>query len=82
VLGHWVKNQRQKYKMGAMEESRKSRLQELGFLWDAPFECVQNEKDRRWDAKFEELRGYWAIHRHCNFPLQDRVRRFLLWFRD
>jgi Helicase associated domain len=82
VLGHWVKNQRKKYKTGTMDESRKRRLQELGFVWDTRFECGKNKKDLRWDAKFEELRCYCAVHGHCNVPLQDRVRRFLHWFNN
>jgi Helicase associated domain len=91
ALGHWVKNQRQKYKTGTMDESRKCRLEELGFLWDALCErgkrklstvgqphCdapAQSDADYRWDLKFAELQSYRAAYGHCNVPYNDSVRR-------
>jgi Helicase associated domain len=35
ALGRWVSIQRYNYMIGKLEDERKRRLQELGFLWDA-----------------------------------------------
>jgi Helicase associated domain len=84
VLGHWVSNQRQKYKTGTMEESRKRRLQELGFLWASrPLNGLTqplNEKNAKisqeayWTLKFGELQTYYAKHGDCNVPTVGGVR--------
>jgi hypothetical protein len=74
-----------------MDESRKRRLEELGFLWDALCEDVkrksnaaeqpqqgapeQTDADCRWGLRFAELHSYCAAHGHCNVPYQVSVRR-------
>jgi Helicase associated domain len=94
VLGHWVSKQRHTYKTGTMDESRKRRLQELGFLWDAVCErgkkksnaagqpqlgtAKQTDADYRWDLKFAELQSYRAAYGHCNVPFHDSVRPCVL----
>jgi Helicase associated domain len=82
VLGHWVSNQRQKYKTGTMEESRRRRLQELGFLF-ASNGLTQPlyEKNAKisgeacWTLRFGELQAYYAKHGDCDVPTVGGVRR-------
>jgi Helicase associated domain len=73
-----------------MVDSRKRRLEELGFLWELREGVkrksnaagqpkgdtpVQSDADCRWDLKFAELQSYHAAHGHCNVPYQVSVRR-------
>jgi Helicase associated domain len=96
ALGHWVSTQRQKYKTGTMDENRKRRLEELGFLWAVRCErgkrkynvagqpqhdTPAHDADCTWDVKFAELHSCRGAHGDCNVRFHDSVRRFFSeWF--
>jgi hypothetical protein len=59
-LGIWVGTQRTRQKKGTLSIDRKSRLDEIGFVWD-PLEAA-------WENMFAELKCYADKHGHCNVP--------------
>ena len=59
-LGRWVSNQRSLFRAGTLDETRKGRLEKIGFTWD--------ERDDAWETRFSELVRYKGKHGDCNVP--------------
>ncbi|GBL46118.1 helicase, putative [Sulfuriferula multivorans] len=59
-LGGWVSNQRSLLSTGMLDQSRKARLDEIGFVWDA--------FDDGWEKRFSELTEYKNKLGDCRVP--------------
>jgi hypothetical protein len=59
-LGGWVKLQRELYRNGNLNSKRKSKLGQLGFVW--------NVSMRFWEKRYVQLESYQQEHGHCNVP--------------
>ena len=65
-LGRWVKEQRFQFKKlqtgkdSFMTEERIVKLDSVGFVW-SPFDAL-------WEERFEQLREYQKVYKHCNVP--------------
>lgn len=59
-LDHWVRNQRNRYKIGKLSYSRTQKLERLGFNWGG------SGLVKSWEERFKELLDYQAIHGHLN----------------
>jgi hypothetical protein len=59
-LHSWVTEQRALQNQGELSEDRRTRLDELGFIWRA--------RESAWGAMFAELTHYRDKHGHCNVP--------------
>jgi hypothetical protein len=60
TLASWIGAQRCFRKKNKISRERLTRLNEIGFDWDP--------KQSSWEAMFEELSSYKAIHGDCNVP--------------
>jgi hypothetical protein len=67
-LGSWVDKQRKNFKNGIMDQERKTKLNEIGF--------VVFTRDKDWNLQFTKLRDYYVKHDHCE--LVWAVDRFYL----
>jgi superfamily II DNA or RNA helicase len=67
-LGAWVKWQR--WRKDTLSEERRKRLDELGFVWDAP------EAD--WEEAFSYLKAYKEREGHCRVPSNHTENSFRL----
>jgi len=69
TLGNWVGQQRKQYRLlkegtsSAMTEERIRKLEGIGFEW-----FLRPERPVLWEHRFEELKHYKEIHKHCNVP--------------
>lgn len=67
-LGTWVNKQRMEYKLlmdghkSSMTEERLQALASIGFTW------AKRKGQATWDAKFEQLKEYKALHGDCLIP--------------
>ena len=59
-LGMWVHRQRSTWNKGRLPDTRRERLDALGFVWD-PF-------DAAWEKMFEALVHYKEQYGHCKVP--------------
>lgn len=59
-LGMWTSVQRRSFKNGELSNSRRDRLNEIGFSW--------NKLDTQWDARLKELATYKAEHGDMHVP--------------
>lgn len=59
-LGGWVSNQRSLLSTGMLDQSRRARLDEIGFVWDA--------FDDGWEKRFSELTEYKNKLGDCRVP--------------
>jgi hypothetical protein len=59
-LHGWVTEQRALQNQGELSEDRRTRLDELGFIWRA--------RESTWEGTFAELEHYRDKHGHCNVP--------------
>jgi hypothetical protein len=57
---HFVKQQRDDYRNGNLNLERKSKLDQLGFVWNTSISC--------WEKRYTELESYQQVHGHCNVP--------------
>uniref|UniRef100_A0A7S0HPV7 Helicase-associated domain-containing protein n=1 Tax=Hanusia phi TaxID=3032 RepID=A0A7S0HPV7_9CRYP len=62
-LGVWVAVQRVKSRKGQLRESRKQKLDAIGFRW---------ELHTDWETRVFQLRSFREKHGHCNVPQQLR----------
>ncbi|EKX48482.1 hypothetical protein GUITHDRAFT_105629 [Guillardia theta CCMP2712] len=62
-LGVWVAVQRVKSRKGQLRESRKQKLDAIGFRW---------ELHTDWETRVFQLRTFREKHGHCNVPQQLR----------
>jgi hypothetical protein len=69
-LGHWVHEQRNRYKKGKLEGNRIAMLNELGFQW--------NPHNKRWIDNYNELVAYHAEHGDCNVQKKYEVNNIKL----
>eukprot|EP00547_Thalassionema_nitzschioides_P008024 CAMPEP_0194204884 /NCGR_PEP_ID=MMETSP0156-20130528/4296_1 /TAXON_ID=33649 /ORGANISM="Thalassionema nitzschioides, Strain L26-B" /LENGTH=367 /DNA_ID=CAMNT_0038931011 /DNA_START=181 /DNA_END=1284 /DNA_ORIENTATION=+ len=60
-VGCWLNNQRQSQKKGALNEVRKSRLEEVGVVWDV--------LDEKWDQMYALLKKFKQREGHCKVPV-------------
>jgi hypothetical protein len=57
-LSHsWVETQRKHFKNGVMDQERKARLEEIGF--------VVSVQDNIWNLQFKKLHDFNVKHGHC-----------------
>ena len=61
-LGHWVSDQRARYKSGKLDGERVRRLNEIGFKWDT--------LDIEWDTSFAEYKAYPKRFGRCDTPAE------------
>jgi len=59
-LGSWLNMQRKSKKKGNMNADRKTRLDELGIVWDVEID--------KWERKYQLLRKFYNRERHCKVP--------------
>jgi superfamily II DNA or RNA helicase len=59
-LNIWVKNQRQKFKVGKLSEDRVKKLNSVNFIWNA--------RDFAWMDFYNRLLVFKKQHNHCNVP--------------
>jgi hypothetical protein len=59
-LGQWVHRQREEYLIGNLNFERKSKLDQIGFVWNTSISC--------WELRYAELESYKQVHGHCNVP--------------
>jgi hypothetical protein len=59
-LGHWIRNQRDRYKKGKIHPDRITKLESLGFEWEL--------LDVEWVLNLEKLEIFKAQHGHCRVP--------------
>lgn len=59
-LGVWINRQRQDERKGDLSDVRKTRLNEIGFLW--------NPIDVRWESRYDELRIFISPHKYADVP--------------
>jgi hypothetical protein len=59
-LAGWVKQQRDDYRNGNLKVERKSKLGQLGFVWNATMSF--------WENRYVQLESYHQGHGHCNVP--------------
>ncbi|MEI8375822.1 MAG: helicase associated domain-containing protein [Planctomycetota bacterium] len=71
AVGIWVRNQRQKKRLGTLSEGRIRRLGQLGFVWNA------KNYDKVWQKHFNDLATFKEKHGHCNVPPLSRPHAFL-----
>ena len=67
-LGQWVSNQRQSREL--LPESRRQRLDEIGFVWDV--------LEEGWEEGFHHLRTYAQREGHCRVPRHHEEVGFAL----
>lgn len=63
-LGSWVSVQQRNFQCDKLSESRKARLEEVGF----EFSLLTKLNTEFWDERFEELRAFWQEHGHTWLP--------------
>ncbi len=63
-LGDWISNQREKYRKGKMEETRKARLDSIGMIW---------EKADPWEVRFALAKSYFEEHGDLRIPINYKV---------
>jgi hypothetical protein len=56
-LSGWVETQRNLFKNGIMNQERKARLEEIGFIFFA--------LNNIWNLQFKKLRHFYVKHGHC-----------------
>ncbi len=59
-LGQWVSTQRRAKQLGRINRERISRLEAIGFVWDA--------LSASWEEMFAALQDFKSKHGHCNVP--------------
>ena len=57
-LGEWVRNQRRMEKLGKLDQDKKHRLEQVGFVWDA------RHAQHTWEQSFQKLLAYKQEHGH------------------
>lgn len=73
-LANWVSRHRQLYKKGNLSEDRISKLNEVGFVWDAT-----SDNEAKWNEQFEKLKQYKKEHGHCRVPYNYEDRSLANW---
>ncbi len=68
-LGQWVSEQRTTYTRDKLDKSRKSRLDDLGFVWDT--------RDEAWERRFSEMKEYKEKQGDCKVPFNWPTNRGL-----
>lgn len=63
-LAHWVRNQRNRYRLGKVTYDRVQKLERLGFNWG-----ISHVKS--WDERFQELLEYESVYGHLNVSQVD-----------
>ncbi|TXK37317.1 hypothetical protein FVR03_15530 [Pontibacter qinzhouensis] len=71
-LVSWMERQRLLYKKKQLPPEREHRLQELNFAWDA-----EDDKKKRWELRFRQLKAYWQEHGHSFVPVNFPENRSL-----
>jgi Helicase associated domain len=72
--------QRYQYKLLLAREhstltgERVTALGKLGFVWDS--------HTAAWNERFNELRAYQSLHRHCNVPSTSENRTLAVWIKS
>ncbi len=75
-LGHWVSNQKQRYRIGKLSKDRIKRLNEIGFTWR-----VHSTYD--FDGYVEQLLEYEQIYGHMNVSqLDTKYRKLGRWLNN
>jgi len=73
-LGMWVNRQRSQYRLlqkgekSYIAEERITKLEEIGFRWDALHLARGKVDDPLWNRRYGELIEYKQKHGHCNVP--------------
>jgi len=68
-LQHWVTIQRQAHRRGNMDEERKKKLDDIGFVWKIKNDYTPRKKnDLQWQKGFAKLQEFHEEHGHCNVP--------------
>jgi len=75
-LGCWVREQRSLYNSGKLQESRKERLESLGFIFDgSEAKKVREQSEGKachsWNDKFKLLETFKEKHGHTCVPKQE-----------
>lgn len=69
-LGSWVKNQRQRYTDGILQEDRFVKLNSVGFVWRviAKYERNYPKFEELWNRRYQELVSFKERHGHTRIP--------------
>ena len=59
-LAGFVKQQRDEYRNGHLDLERKSKLGQLGFVWNVTMSF--------WEKRYVQLESYQQVHGHCKVP--------------
>lgn len=65
-LGRWVRAQRTNNTQNTILRERRTRLDDLGFVWRIPM--YGRKADVYWDGMFSRLVTYWEEHGDCQVP--------------
>jgi len=82
-LGSWVGNQRTQYRLlqqgkeSSMTEERISKLEAIGFVWDASHLFLGIVDNEAWDQRYGELIEYKRRHGNCNAPTHYKPNKEL-----
>jgi hypothetical protein len=78
-LARWVKRQRYQYKLlqegkaSTLTEERVAALESIGFVWDS--------QGASWYDRFNDLKTFKFLNKHCNVPHNYRDKRLATWVR-
>ncbi|WP_162052258.1 helicase associated domain-containing protein [Pontibacter pamirensis] len=70
-LGIWVATQRRLEAKGKLQEAKKKRLDQLGFVWGKRVKHkLQSVYDKQWNDNFKKLKAYRQEHGSCQVSLK------------
>ncbi|CAB9507474.1 helicase [Seminavis robusta] len=85
-LVRWAGVQKTNYRTGTLSESRKQRLDLLGFNWDVSLEnanrvaaYTSTKNDERWQEQYLNLVEYRRQEGHCNVPFEYKEKSIGRW---
>jgi len=84
TLGNWVASQRKLEAINQLEEAKKKKLTQLGFVWSSSTQReMQSAYDAQWDLNFERLKIYQQVYGTCqvSVKLNPVLQRWTRWQR-
>ena len=72
-LGTWVANQRKRHNQNKLRADRKTKLEELDFLWGSSgnkrgVQANNKKYDDQWSIMYAKLQAYKSNHGNCKVP--------------
>jgi len=84
TLGYWVFGQRKLEAKGKLDEAKKKKLNQLGFVWSTNTQLqLKSNYDSQWNLNLERLKIYQQVYGSCQVSLRINpvLQRWTRWQR-